>query len=68
MQAAAKIPEKPRYAVRADHDRCVYEVYRVADGKTVEAFRYSATELSRGTADGQAHLARRRWNETDRGE
>lgn len=48
-----------RYAVRADHARRVYEVYDVATGETVKAFRYRASsELERGRALGQATIER----------
>jgi len=49
--------QPPRYGLRADHTRRIYEVYEIATGKTVESYRYH-NESSRGTAHGRGILAR----------
>jgi hypothetical protein len=58
---------KPKFAVRADHDKRVYEVYDITTGHTVESFTYKATnELDRGVAAGRAGIARERLNDAER--
>lgn len=53
---------RPRYGVRADHDKRRYEVYDVETGMAVRCFLYTKSESSRGIAHGRANVYREDMN------